>query len=154
MPLSPEQVNIALQGLVKWFQRQGTAIKPGEVEGFKRAIQSNPQLYEHLGKSAAGGAAAGAGATPLLPLLGAGALTTAAWAYPAKKLGEEIGWRIEEKKAGKRLRPVEPSFKQYAKYIPGAIASTVTAPARWVGKGAKIVGQGVLSAIKRKLKKK
>jgi len=150
MPLSPQQLNEALQGVQKWL---GKPLSPQEVQGFSKSIQSNPGFWDMLGKGTGVGAAAKA-ATPIAPLIGAGALATGAWAYPAKKLGEEIGWRIEEKKAGKRLRPVEPSFKQYAKYIPGAIAHTVTAPARWIGKGAKTVGQGVLSAIKRRIKKK
>jgi hypothetical protein len=98
-----------------------------------RAMLDKPTVSQEIG----------AGLTSAAPLVGAGALATGAWAYPAKKLGEEIGWRIEEKKAGKRLRPVEPSFKQYAKYIPGAIAHTVLAP-----------GRAVMTAIKKKLKKK
>jgi hypothetical protein len=98
-----------------------------------RAMLDKPTVSQEIGAGLAANA----------PLLGAGALATGAWAYPAKKLGEEIGWRIEEKKAGKRLRPVEPSFKQYAKYLPGAIAHTVTAP-----------GRAIISAIKKKIKKK
>jgi len=40
-----------------------------------------------------------------LTTIGTGMLAAASWAYPAKKLGEYLGWKIEEKKAGRRLRP-------------------------------------------------
>lgn len=142
MPLTPQQVNIALQGVSKWL---GKALTPREVQGFSKVIQQNPNFYDYIGKAtqplqkAAGSSA--------LPLIGAGALATGAWAYPAKKLGENLGWMIEEKKAGKRLRPVEPSFKEYGKYLPGEIAKTVTAPARWVGRN-------IMTAIKKRIKKK
>lgn len=52
------------------------------------------------------------------PLIGAGALTVGAWAYPAWKLGEELGWRLEEHKAKKRLRPPSIPFREYKKYLP------------------------------------
>jgi len=139
MPLTPQQINIALQGVSKWL---GKSLNPQEVQGFTKVIQQNPNFYDYIGKATETTTKASA-----LPLIGAGALATGAWAYPAKKLGENLGWMIEEHKAGKRLRPVEPSFKEYGKYLPGEIAKTVTAPARWVGRG-------IMNAIKKRIKKK
>lgn len=142
MPLTPQQINIALQGVSKWL---GKSLNPQEVQGFTKVIQQNPSFYDYVGKAAAPlQKAVGSSA---LPLIGAGALATGAWAYPAKKLGEEIGWRIEEKREGKRLRPPPVPFKEYAKYLPEEIAKTVTAPARWVGRG-------IMNAIKKRIKKK
>lgn len=91
-----------------------------------------------------------------IPPIAAGAATVTGWAVPAKRIGAEIGWRIEEKKAGKRLRPQEPSFKEYAKYIPGALKE---APAAWAKETLGTLGGlagstgNVLSRIKKKLKK-
>ena len=56
------------------------------------------------------------------PLVGAGAAATAAWAYPMKRLGERIGYGIEEKKAGRRLRPEAMPFKEVAPHLPGVQA--------------------------------
>jgi len=61
----------------------------------------------------------GAAAIGALGTVAAGGAVAGAWAYPAKKLGEEIGTRIEEKKAGRRLRSAKMPFKEYAQYLPG-----------------------------------
>jgi len=39
-----------------------------------------------------------------LGLIGAGTAVVASWAPLAKKLGEHLGWKIEERRAGKKLR--------------------------------------------------
>jgi hypothetical protein len=104
-----------LQGLMKAVKESGSFLPEEQklaLESVKNFILNKPgQTVEQLqGMKGAAPAVAGAGLMGLLPLLGAGALATAAWAYPAKKLGETLGWKIESKKAGRNLQ--DPAFDE------------------------------------------
>ncbi|MFQ5976314.1 MAG: hypothetical protein ACE5J5_08380, partial [Candidatus Hydrothermarchaeales archaeon] len=77
-----------------------------------------------------------------LGLVGAGAAATISLAPLAKKVGKEIGYRIEERKAGKRLRPKALPLKQVAKFLPGA---------RTVRKARKAVKRGARKVRKRRV---
>jgi hypothetical protein len=111
----PSQYPAVLESLKNWtLNRPGQGANiPISVKHAKEAIQTGQW---------------GALATILktiAPTMLAGAATAGAWAIPAKKAGEEIGWRMEEKRAGKRLRPVQPPLKETAKYIPRAIMAGI-----------------------------
>lgn len=53
------------------------------------------------------------------PLIGAGAAATAGMAYPMHRLGQRLGYGIEEKRAGRRLRPAAMPFREVAAQLPG-----------------------------------
>jgi len=56
------------------------------------------------------------------PLIGAGAAATAGMAYPMHRLGQRLGYGIEERRAGRRLRPAAMPFREVARQLPGASA--------------------------------
>jgi hypothetical protein len=106
MTFSPEEIT----GMMKAIKGTGF-YDPSQyskaLEAVKNWVANKPGQGADIPISAAKGAAPAVGAGSLmglLPLIGAGALATGAWAYPAYRLGKELGWRIEEKKAGRSLR--------------------------------------------------
>ena len=152
-----------IQGLVKaiksmpWY-KPGSELEELTKIGKWTNQDIPPEALEGLKRTAGTGSPTGflSALKAVAPLIGAGALTVAGWAVPAKKLGEEIGWRLEERKAGKRLRPAEPSLKEYAKYIPGALAKAPLNLAKETFgtlKGAATAPFNVLSRIKKRVRK-
>lgn len=112
---SPEEYGEALESVKNWM-----AGKPGSVVD----IPEIKTQAENAIKTGQWGTLATLLKTAS-PAILTGAAVAGAWAIPAKKAGEEIGWRMEEKRAGKRLRPIQPPLKETAKYIPSAIMAGI-----------------------------
>lgn len=90
-------------------------------------------------------AAKGAATIGTLGTIGAGAAAAGAWAYPMKRLGEEMGYKIEEKKAGQRLRPEAMPFREVAPHLPGVQAM------KRLGGIAQGIGQSAAQSYKKQM---
>lgn len=100
------------------------------------------QTFRQTGKYALP-AMKGATTIGALGTIGAGAAATAGMAYPMKRLGERIGYGIEEKRAGRRLRPEAMPFKEVAPHLPGVQAM------KRLGGVAQKVGQSAVQSYKK-----
>jgi hypothetical protein len=88
-PTKEEQVK-AFNDAVRWLKGKNITAKPGAAKAIKSTA-----------------AAKGITSIKAIGTIGAGALAVAAWALPAKRLGEAIGIGIEERKAGRRLTGIK-----------------------------------------------
>ena len=118
--------------------------------GNKKAIETirvmakeaeKQQTYRETAKAAAG--MKGAASLGALGTIGAGVGAVAGMAYPMHRLGRRMGYGIEEKRAGRRLRPAAMPFGEVAAQLPGvqAMKRLYTTPYKRFGAGPESLQQ-------------